>query len=735
MSLRLAVTFASCVLLAGQSAVAASALVNPGFEAADPLAVWKTWIYHDGKAPVVRLDTQEAKAGRQSLLVEATDPADVVLGQVAARDSTDTGGTIHVQTPEGATLARGPSTFGTSPWKEIQTAFRVPADGRAKIVLFFVGYGKGTGKVWFDDLRLERADGSGPETVRIFNEHLTRLPIDAKQGGQFIEPLCHLIPSLLAQQVANTSFEDDPPWKVAFKREIDRPHRPWYPDGAVHLASYAFDTNQPFNGRRSLRIELPAAHARAGISQDGFHLKAGLAYRLRLHLRSAGDVAVRATLHGGGGLAAEPVSLGKAGAAWQAAEATLCATRSLENSTLTLDFEGPGTLWLDRVCLIGEDAVLGLWRPDAVQAIRELRPGAIRFGGSALETYEWDRCLGSWDERAPFEQTYWGGIEENFVGVEEFVQLCRVVGAEPLICLRWSGKQPADAAAEVESFNGSAETPWGRRRAQNGHAESYGVKYWQIGNEVGGTAYDDSVRAFAEAMRRADTSIKMLSSFPSADTLKAGGGYLDYLCPHHYGCTDLLAMADNFAFLEDQIARFAGGKAVRIAVTEWNTTAGDWNLARATLQTLGNALSCARYHNLMHRHADAVQIAIRSNLIDSFGSGVILTGPGWLYCAPTYYAQQLYARAAGTHPLRILRHANTANLAFPWNLEEPDLSATRSADGRTLRVYGVNSTATEQTVQTRLAGFSEMVMSGAVQVLRDSEASPTAEVLNSRDDP
>ena len=40
------------------------------------------------------------------------------------------------------------------------------------------------------------------ETVVIHNERITRAcPIDAKQGGQFIEVLCNLIPSMLAQQV------------------------------------------------------------------------------------------------------------------------------------------------------------------------------------------------------------------------------------------------------------------------------------------------------------------------------------------------------------------------------------------------------------------------------------------------------------------------------------------------------------------------------------------------------
>lgn len=742
----------------------APALLNAGFEDTNVLASWRTWIYKSGQDPMVVADATEAKTGDRSLRIEAATPADVALGQVidlppgalwrvrawvktanlVAQDRTDTGGAVHVQTPEGATLARGPSAFGSTAWHEVAVPFRVPPDGRAKVVLFYVGYGKGTGTVWFDDLRLEAVRAAGRETIRITPERLSRQPVDAKQGGQFIEPLCNLIPSMLAQQVANTSFEVDPPWNVAFRRETDRPHRPWYPDGAVHLARYAFDTNRPFNGQRSLRIELPAPHARAGISQDGFHLQAGRAYHLRLHVRSEGVGSVRATLHGGGGPAAQAVESPIPGpgadptprprSSWTPVTAMLRAERTLENATLTLDFAGPGTLWLDRVSLIPDDAVLGLWRPDVVEALRELRPGVIRFGGSMLEAYEWDRSLGAWDNRAPFPVSYWGGMEENFVGVEEFVALCRAVGAEPLVCVRWTGKQPADAAAEVEYFNGGTETPGGRRRAQNGHPAPWAVKYWQIGNEVGGAAYDASVRAFAEAMRRADPTVRVLSSFPSPDLLRAGGGQIDYLCPHHYGCADLPAMERDFLALERQRQTAAPGRPVRIAVTEWNTTAGDWELKRATLQTLANALACARYHNLLHRHADAVEIAIRSNLIDSFGSGVIQTGPGWLFLAPTYHAQRLYARAAESYPLRIERGTDDPTAAVPWDLNEPDLSALLSADGHRLRVYGVNTTERLLNIRTTLAGLPA-VRDGVVEIVRDTEGARTAEVLNTRDEP
>ena len=303
-------------------------------------------------------------------------------------------------------------------------------------------------------------------------------------------------------------------------------------------------------------------------------------------------------------------------------EAELRADRTTDNATLTIDFEGPGTLWLDRVYLIGSDAVLGIWRPDVVAALKAMHPGIIRFGGSTTEEYEWDRAIGPWDDRLTFT-TVWGGWEENFVGLDEFVRLCEYIGAEPLICVRWTGKKPEDAAAEVEYANGSTETHWGALRAKNGHPAPYHVKYWQIGNEVDVSDYGNSVRAFAEAMKKADPSIKLMSSFPTERSCSTPRELsFDYLCPHHYEITDLAGEERNSRSLQDWIAANGGGKDIRVGVTEWNTTAGDFGLTRGMLQTLGNALSVSRYLNLMQRYADLVEIANRSNFADSFGSGL-----------------------------------------------------------------------------------------------------------------
>ena len=134
--------------------------------------------------------------------------------------------------------------------------------------------------------------------------------------------------------------------------------------------------------------------------------------------------------------------------------------------------------------------------------------------------------MGDWDTRVPFPDDPWGGLQENFVGVEEFVQLMQYIGDEPLVCVRWTGKTPQDAANEVEYFNGSAETEWGNKRAKNGHREPYHVKYWEVGNEVGG----GGIRRVAEGIRRGHAeggSLDQDSDFLSQRQHRAAGRQRD----------------------------------------------------------------------------------------------------------------------------------------------------------------------------------------------------------------
>ncbi len=745
-SCSLLVMLALAFLAPGSTRGGSQPLINGGFEAIVPAESWEIETPNP-KDFSLTLDKADVIEGSQSLLVAADRPAGVTLRQEVFLPigtmwrltgwvkSAATTSVASAPTPGiGVEAQVGDQGFGQAPlnsgkWQQETVLFRVPSPGRITVALSALR--DQAGRVWFDDVRLTRVpEPLEKQSVTIRSTRLGKRPIDLKQGGQFIELLCNLIPSMIAQQVDSTSFEEEPPWNPTYKREIDRPYRPWYPDGSVHTAKYSFDTNNPFNGKRSQKIELPLANTWAGISQDGFYLEGGHSYRLKLHLRGDANVRVRASLHGDGRMIASPVSLGRGSPEWRGAEALLTAGRSAQNATLTIEFEGPGTLWLDRIYLIDANAVLGLWRPDIVKALKAMNPGIVRFGGTTVESFEWEQTIGNWDARPPIPDNPWGGLQENFVGLEEFIQLVQYIGAEPLICLRWTGKTPEDAAHEVEYFNGTSDTRWGSMRAKNGHREPYHVKFWQIGNEVSGPEYDASLKAFGEAMRRVDPSIRILSSLPSPDTLRMADGELDYLSPHHYSVGDLNDTEDDLKRLQTEINHDDKGKEVRVAVTEWNVTGGEFGLKRGMLLTLGNALSLARYQNLLHRYSDLVEIANRSNLVDSFGSGAIQSGPGWLYFTPTYYSQSLYQRAAGSFSLKIDRDTSLS----PY-LQEPDLDATLSPDGQILRIYAVNSTPDSRRVEFHLDRQLGNVYAGRVSILKDLSLNFDSEAMNSRDQP
>jgi alpha-L-arabinofuranosidase len=750
--LLLAPTFSLLALVAGGESVH---LQNAGFESSIPGEFWQVDQSERKQSFSISVDRSEMKEGQQALLITAKQPVHLTLRQEvflpvgtlwrvtgwaksqasavsskadAYSEKPSPGPRIGMEAEVGA-QGFGPNGADAGDWQQQILLFRVPSPGRMTVALnIFNGQ---SGKVWLDDIRLERVPQTAEtESVTISDERLSKRPIDRKQGGQFMEPLCDVLPSMTAQQVQSTSFEEETPWNYAYKAAIDKPYRPWYPDGSVHVATYSFDTSNPFNGKRSQKIELPLAHTWAGISQDGFYLEAGHSYRLRLHMRGEGSVPVRATLHGEGGVVAGPVSLGRGTSEWKGAEGLLTPKRDMRNATLTIEFEGPGTMWLDRVYLIDTDAVLGLWRPDVTKALKAMNPGIVRFGGSAVETFEWSDTIGNWDKRVPFPDDPWGGLQENFVGVEEFVQLVQHVGAEPLICLRWTGRTPQDAANEVEYFNGSPDTKWGQLRATNGHREPYHVKYWEVGNEVGGPEYDASLTGFGEAMRRVDPSIKISTSYPSRNTVRMAGPVLDFLSPHQYSVGDLNGTENELKQLRDVIRQDANGRDIRISVTEWNASGGDWGLKRGMLHTLGNAMVCSRYQNMMHRYADLIEIANVSNFSHSFAGGQIQPGPGYLYEVPGYSAQKLYEHAAGSYPLAVDR----SNL-LSFYLREPDIDATLSADGETLRVYGVNSTADLRKVSFALPASFGAIQSAEEFVVGDSHAVADSEAMNLPDDP
>ncbi len=95
--------------------------------------------------------------------------------------------------------------------------------------------------------------------------------------------------------------------------------------------------------------------------------------------------------------------------------------------TETVDFEIKfnwlGGIILSCVSLMPTDNISG-FKKEVVEKLTEISPSVIRFpGGCFTSFFNWETAIGDRDTREAMESFYWGGIEENDVGIDEFMQL------------------------------------------------------------------------------------------------------------------------------------------------------------------------------------------------------------------------------------------------------------------------------------------------------------------------
>lgn len=310
----------------------------------------------------------------------------------------------------------------------------------------------------------------------------------------------------------------------------------------------------------------------------------------------------------------------------------------------------------------------------------------------------------------------WG--DENDVTpqmVDEYIAMCRVVGAEPCIHVRLFGGSPDQAAALVRYTNVT---------------QGYAVKYWAIGNEPdlfvkkrGAERYTvadyaaDFV-AYRAAMKAVDASIVVMG--PEISQFDADEGYpvdstgepwlrgflkrvsdLEMLSWHKYpfGATPVTnaqlqadppqwqaSIAKSRALMREYL-----GREIPLAITEANS---DWS-GRVDADTGTNSYANALWwSDVLGRiiAADCIIVAhfcmgaIPSQGIGMFGPVSYNSGP-----LPIY---QSYVLLQKLGPIRI--HASSAH---------PDLFllATRDHDG-TVAVHAVNQSTTDITMPLVIAG-------------------------------
>jgi len=491
-----------------------------------------------------------------------------------------------------------------------------------------------------------------------------------------------------------------------------------------HNDTWTLDAAHPFRGERSAK--LTASHgSSASLTQSGLCAKSGREYRFSGYFRADNPglkaaLSLKTLLPDGKWMTLASAELSGFSQEWRKFSASMTSNGQSAQAVFELRMEGEGCVWADKLSLMPADTENG-WRRDVVDVLKEIAPPIIRWGGSIVDPggYRWKNGIGDRDLRNSFPNTAWGRIDSNDVGIDEFCQLCESLGAEPLICVSFADG-PESAADMVQYCNGGTESGWGARRASNGHPAPYHVKYWQIGNEIRGddANYLARIEDFLHAMKRADPNAALLSSYPAQKLLDLAGKDLAFVCPHLY-TRDFAASDEKLRDTSQMIDRTPGCENLKIAVTEWNISGGDWGMARAKQMTLESALLNARCLNVFLRHCDKVEIATRSNMANSFCGATIETNPCGVLRRPCHYLMEMYRRHARPIPLKV----DDA----PAGL---DIFACASADGKSLTVFLVNSKNAPREWSLRGSGFEKPLHITSAESLRDTRDARELDVMN-----
>ena len=180
-------------------------------------------------------------------------------------------------------------------------------------------------------------------------------------------------------------------------------------------------------------------------------------------------------------------------------------------------------MWVDQASLVPGDAVGGV-RADVEALVAALRPGVPplarrqRRPGLPLGV----GCRPARRRPIWVNLSWKNEPEPGDIGTDEFIAFSRRMGAEPSITVNIEGRGATaeEAAAWVEYCNGPATSKYGALRAANGHPEPYGVKYWELGNEIWGdwvrghtdaATYARNYVRYQQAMRAVDPSIEFIA--------------------------------------------------------------------------------------------------------------------------------------------------------------------------------------------------------------------------------
>jgi alpha-N-arabinofuranosidase len=545
--------------------------------------------------------------------------------------------------------------------------------------------------------------------------------------GQFLEFMFEGIKSgLTAELVRDRGFEAAPN-VIGLPRDWNR-----YPDdrnddyglnfhwddtAAYPVATDHFEVPPV---QHALRIDAGAGVIeRRGIYQSRFPIREDVTYDGYLWLKTAdytGSVTVALEADISGGEAYAEAGIDGIAGDWRQYAFTLRPGRNDPLARLAILFPGTGRLWIDQVSLLPRDASDGV-RIDVLERIRALEPSFLRWpGGNVAQDYHWVWGVGPRDRRPTWANLAWKNEPEpGDFGTAEYIALSRRAGAEPTLTVNVEGRGATaeEAAAWVEYCNGPVTSRFGALRAAHGHPEPFGVKYWEIGNEIWGDwvrghsdapTYARNYKRYYDAMRAVDPSIRFIAVGDNdmewnRSVLRAVGRQIDYLAIHHYYgrkpmAGDLRNLMARPLFYEQFYARVAAliaeevpGRAIGLAINEWGL-----DLPESLQYSMPAALYGARLMNVFERSSPLVAMSAVSDLVNGWPGGLIQASRHGVFVSPLYHVNRMYSSHRGTERL----HSQVVGPTFDSTSEGRDVPvldavASRAADGRRVFLKLINT--------------------------------------------
>lgn len=408
-------------------------------------------------------------------------------------------------------------------------------------------------------------------------------------------------------------------------------------------------------------------------------------------------------------------------------------------------------------------------RTDVVNALRHIKAPVLRWpGGCFADEYHWEDGIGPQTARKRMVNTHWGGVvEDNSFGTHEFLELCSQIGCEPYVNANVGSGTVREMAEWVEYLNSDGDSTVVQRRWANGRKESYGVKFWGVGNENWGCGGNMTPEYYADEYRRYQTYCRNYgnhklykiacgaNSFDYAWTetmMKNVARYMDALTLHYYtvptGVWQDKGSATQFdaslyyqtlkqALKMDELVlkhlevmdKYDPEHRVGMIVDEW----GCWHTVEPGTNpgflyqqnTMRDAMVAALTLDVFNKNCNRVVMANLAQTVNVLQS-VILTEGDRMALTPTYHVFDLYK---AHHDAALVQHSVKAKAAGTADAAVPEISLTASKKNKTITVT-LAHTALESSAEVRIETGASVhraqgrVLTGKMDAYNDFTSQP-----------